>query len=348
MSLAEGLLRWRYLLASCLPDGLARLIAPRDRCLTLVLKADRALLCQDDGQERKILTELEGRDFAALGALIKGNREGEPRSRIELPTDWIVSRQLSLPSQARSNLRQVLGYEMDRLTPFNPDQIFYDFHLVGEGEKGDRLSLELVLCRREVVQPWLERMRAAGAPVDRLTWPGAWPSANLLPDALRPRRRGHLLGLNTFLSLLALVLISAVLITPIWQKTQLVAAQNKELGRLRGQAAEVNSLREAIESAHKGSIAVLERKSNQIAMIDLLRELTDRLPDGTWVENLEFQGTEVQIRGESTQSAALIGLLENAPDFSGVTFRSPVTQGRNDQGERFHIGFTVGKVAGGS
>lgn len=332
----------------CLPARLAKAMAARHRHLTLALKGEKALLYKNEGLERHILAEVEGHAFASLEPFVLGKREEALRSRIELPTDWIVSRHLSLPSQVRGNLRQVIGYEMDRLTPFDSDQVYYDYRLLEGRGKGDRLHMELVLCRREPIQAWLEWLKAAGAPVERIAWPQAWVSANLLPEALRPRRGGRLLTLGSLLTLIAVLLMVAALVGPIWQKTEILAQLDSELNSLKGQAKEVNKLREAIEAAHKGSNAVLERKSSQAAMIDLLRELTDRLPDGTWVENLEFQGNEVQIRGESTQSAALIGLLENAPAFSGVTFRSPVTQARNGEGERFHIGFTFTRTPEGS
>ena len=320
----------------------------RDRYMTLALTSNKAQLYQNEGLERHPLAELEEPHTAALEPFLLGKREEALRSRIELPAEWIASRHLSLPSQARANLRQVIRYELDRLTPFNPDQVYYDYRLLEGRGKGERLHLELALCRREPIQPWLEWLKSAGIPIERITWSQAWPAANFIPEDLRPRGRRRLLSTGSLLTLLALILTAATLVGPIWQKTQILADLDGDLGRLKGQATEVTKLREAIEAAHKGSIAVLERKSSQAAMIDLLRDLTDRLPDGTWVENLEFQGNEVQIRGESTQSAALIGLLENAPAFSGVSFRSPVTQGRNNEGERFHIGFTFSRVPEGS
>jgi general secretion pathway protein L len=72
-------------------------------------------------------------------------------------------------------------------------------------------------------------------------------------------------------------------------------------------------------------------------MIDLLRELTERLPDNTWVQNLDFRDGEVQVRGESGQATALIDLLDQAPGITEVAFRSPVVQVAGSGRERFHI-----------
>jgi general secretion pathway protein L len=321
-------------------------LIPRDPHLALILGDGKVLLCQGEGAARRTLAELDAASYQALGAIVAGHRDSEPRTRIELPQEWVVSRTLYLPSQARKNLRQVIGYEIDRLTPFKVDQVYFDFRMTEDQGKVGRLTLELALCRKDPVQAWLGRMRDAGAPVDRIVWPQAWPIANLLPGEEGPRRRVRLIGLENLLFLLVMGLAAAALVGPLWQKSQILAGLEEELSDLKGRAAEVEGLRAAIETAHQGSVTVLERKSGQAAMIDLLRELTVRLPDGTWVENLEFQGQEVQIRGESTQAAALIGLLEQAPLFSGVTFRSPVSQVPNTDRERFHIGFNYQRQGG--
>lgn len=332
--------RWRMTLGACLPEPLREVLTPRDPHLDLELGPGQARLYQGLGPGRQTLVEVEDPFSQRLDAVVLGHQEPELRTRLRLPREWVVTRNLSLPSQASSKLRQVIGYEIDRFTPFQADQVYYDYRLSEHQAKPGRITLELALCRREPLQAWLKRMHQVGAPVDGILWPGAWPEANLLPEGEMPRSRDGLLRTGNLLILLIIALAAVVLAGPLWQRSQVLQGLEKELILLKARTKEVDSLREAIEQAHQGSMAVLERKANQATMTDLLRELTDRLPDGTWVENLEFQGQEVQIRGESTHSAALIGLLEQAPVFSGVSFRSPVSQVPNTDRERFHIGFT--------
>jgi general secretion pathway protein L len=62
------------------------------------------------------------------------------------------------------------------------------------------------------------------------------------------------------------------------------------------------------------------------------------------VQNLDYRDGEVQIRGESSQAAALIGVLEQAPGFEDVAFRSPVVQVAATGQERFHIAFRYRRV----
>ena len=117
-----------------------------------------------------------------------GKKWRPQRTLIVLPVGDVLRRSISFPAQVRDNLQQVVRYEIDRLTPFQADQVLFDTSLSGASRRGDRILVELALCRRDRVDPWLLRLREAGSPVDQVTWEDAWPKANLLPADLRPRR----------------------------------------------------------------------------------------------------------------------------------------------------------------
>jgi len=130
---------------------------------------------------------------------------------------------------------------------------------------------------------------------------------------------------------------AAVLATPLWQMQQIRDERAGQIEELKKRAEKVKEVRAALELARQGSTAALKRKLDQPRMIDLLLELTDRLPDNTWVQNMDFRDGDIQIRGESEQATALINLLDQAPGITAVTFRSPVVQVGGSDRERFHI-----------
>ena len=132
--------------------------------------------------------------------------------------------------------------------------------------------------------------------------------------------------------------------TPLWQKARILESLEAEVRRARTQAVQVDDLRKELERARQGSTVVLQQKWEQPRIIDMLRELTDRIPDDTWVQSLEYQNGEVQVRGESGQVTALAtGFLEAAPGINGVSFRSPVTQVARTGKERFNLAFTYSR-----
>lgn len=332
------LAQWRDALLACLPAGLRRLLAERSQRLVVAPRGEALRELARAGECR--LAEKSASDGdGGLALPAPHELRGMRRAVVELPAEEVLRRTVSLPLQVRDNLRQVIGYEMDRLSPFQADEVYFDFRVRDHAPGGDKLNVELALCRRDHLSELLRCLREAGSPAEQVTWEGAWPKANLLAPEQRPKRGGGLLGLTPLLAVAVLALLVAVLVTPLWQKQRVLEERNAELADLRSRAEEVHELRTSLERAREGSVAVLQRKLETPRMIDLLRELTERLPDDTWVQNLDVRDDGVQIRGESAQATALIGVLEKAPGIDQVSFRSPVVQVATTGQERFHIAF---------
>lgn len=329
----------------CLPKAAQDWVARRDRRLIVVPgPADARLLLASGLTPGGFGDEIGTLDLAGLTplpAMVAGGVKELPhRTVLRLPAEAVLTRRASFPAQVRDKLPQVIRLELDRLSPFSADQVVYDFTPV-PGAKGDtRIAVELALCRRDRVADWVRRLAEAGSPIDQITWDGAWPKANLLPTEERPRRRRPLINGVRLLVLLILLLLVAAVATPLWQKNRLLEALDAEVNKARSQAIQVDEVRKSLEQARQGSTVVLQRKWDEPHVLDLLRELTDSIPDDTWVQSLEYQNQEIQLRGESGQATALIGLLEEAPGIDGVSFRSPVTQVARTGKERFNLAFT--------
>ena len=332
---------WRGQLGACLPRDLRALLFGHDRRLLVSPAGAEARLDLAEDEALRHLGTLNLAGPGPLPAAAAGQRGLSLRTQLLLPPPLVLRRSLTFPIQVRENLQQVIRYEMDRLSPFPADQVYFDTRVEGNSPSGDRILVELALCRRDGVEPWLQRLREAGSTVEQVTWEGAWPKANLLPPAERPRRGmgGLRLALSLMVMVLVLALGAAVLVTPLWQRAQVLSALQAELARTRIAAEEVDKVRSELERARQGSVAVLQRKVEEPRMIDLLRELTLQLPDGTWIQNLNFDDGKVDARGESTQATALLALLEKSAGVQGVSFASPVTRVARTGAERFNITF---------
>jgi len=336
-SIDDFLERWREELLSCLPGRLRQFLRRREQCLIVEPEGERAKMLESRNGEPVPVGELDFNASGSMHAMLAGSRGGNRRMVVRLSEDQILTREVSFPAQVRNNLAQVLAYEMDRLSPFRSDQVYFDYRALENPERRDKVRVELALCQRARVQDWLHRLRDMGAPADQVTWDGAWPKANLLPAAERPQRGPGLFSWNKLLIALVLSLGAAVLATPLWQMQQIRDERAGQIEELKKRAEKVKEVRAALELARQGSTAALKRKLDQPRMIDLLLELTDRLPDNTWVQNMDFRDGDIQIRGESEQATALINLLDQAPGITAVTFRSPVVQVGGSDRERFHI-----------
>jgi len=334
---------WREQALQCLPRAVRLWVARRRPVLVVAADGDDAELLQELLGEREPVGALDLRTSGLASPVAAGPRRRWTARVLELPAAAVLTRSVQLPLQVRDHLHRVIGFEIDRLTPFQAPDVYYDARIRGSVAQGSKLDVELAVCRRDRAADWLERLREAGIPATHLRWQGAWRGANLLPPSERPRTSYLGAVLTGLLVAGILLLLGAVLISPIWQKQQEHEALERELRSVRVAAEQVGTVREELERARLGSVEVLTRKREQPRMTDLLRKLTDRLPDNTWVQTLNVRDGDVDIRGESGQATALIGLLEQADGISQVSFRSPVMQVAQTGNERFHITFNYAR-----
>jgi general secretion pathway protein L len=339
-SLEALLRRWRLQILQCLPRRPRQWLAARHPDLVISIQNDEAILLRDIIGERKPIGAIALQPASALGAVLQSVNKEAWRDRIlELPANLVLSRRFTLPERVRDNLRQILTYELDRLTPFAATEVLFDARVLATTAQGSKIDVELALCPRQQANAWLDPLRAAGFPLSKLTWAGAWSEANLLPPEARART-WRLSSLVPWLLLLVILgLLAATLMTPLWQASAYQARITQALRGVTAEAQEVATVREALEAARRGSVEVFERKQQYPRMTDLLLELTQLLPDGTWIQTLNYNDGTVDIRGESTQATALIGLLERGAGISNVTFRSPVMQVATSGSDRFHVAF---------
>lgn len=326
--------------AVCLPKLVRQSLERHRRRLIVEVDGTTARLFLATGQEREEIGDVDLNGNTPLpDAVHERDKDHGYTTVLLMPKDAILTRIVSFPSQVRSNLPQVIQRELDRLSPFQAHEVVYDYALQGSSKQTNRLTLDLALCRRDRIEGWIQRMAEARSPIDRISWRGAWPRANLLPPQERPSRRKNTLSLNSILFMLAFLFAIAILLTPVWQRTRVAQTLETDLRNTRAQAIAVDELRQELERARQGSTAVLQQKWDQPSILEMLRELTDRLPEDTWIQSLEYNQGQVDLRGESGQATALIAILEQAEGIDEVSFKSPVTQIARTGKERFNISF---------
>src|SRR5690606_29065584 len=127
-----------------------------------------------------------------------------------LPAATSLSRRISLPASASDRLRDVVGFEIDRQTPFTADAVAYDARVLGRRESDGQLDVELVVVPRQVMedqQAALGPLATGLAGID-VAGAGAAPlGVNLLPPAQRRQRRDPAVVWNMGLALVALIAV---------------------------------------------------------------------------------------------------------------------------------------------
>jgi general secretion pathway protein L len=329
--------QWRQGLLACLPASLRRLADPRTTPWVLELaNPDQMRVIQEFDDERsKHGTLLLDEGRLKGDANLKSLRSGNAVLVLRLPSEWVLRKRTTLPEAAAENLHQVIGFEMDRLTPFTTGQVYYDCQIADVDEGSGELAVDLVAIPRNRIDGLLESLSRGNLRISALDVQGGWEEMNLLPHDQRLRRSGLAILVNLLLWGGVLALLAAALAIPLWQKRELAMALEDRARAVQKEAQQVVQLRDRIAETREMMHRIPQRRAQLPTAIDTLNRLTGLLPDDTWVQQLELREGKLELRGLSRQATALIQTLEGEPEFEKVTFRSPVLQAGGE--ERFHL-----------
>ncbi len=165
-------------------------------------------------------------------------------------------------------------------------------------------------------------------------------SINLLPP--ESRRRPSRIGIYAMAALLALCILGGVAWsgTIFFRQRAAERAMDAELARIAGEVAGIRSMRERIDAARSRLEALRALDRGYVPLIELLRELTERMPDSAWVRDFSYSESGIQINGFAESASELIGILEASPFFKNVAFLSAIVRDSEER-ERFSIGMEI-------
>ncbi|UEM24401.1 PilN domain-containing protein (plasmid) [Skermanella mucosa] len=336
---------WGGELTALVPRRLSRALSRRSRCFEVVVEPECLRVFAHRAGRRRFLGSVD-RPRPVPGARIDHgpisvseqirdlvrNRSGSRcETALIVPAGTALRRTVTLPAAAAENLREVLSFEMDRLTPFRAEDVYNDYRIVsgrraGGVTTGRQLLVDLVVVCRSDVDWALDLIRSAGLKPEWLEVAGWGGEAytDLLPrtggEANRRRYR-----MAAVLAGIALALVAARTSLPLYQQERHLAELDAAVTSARVRALEADRLRADLDAAiHKERyLADLKRRSP--ASIDILSEVTRLLPDDTWLASLNMRAGSLSLSGFSAKASALIALLEESALLEDVQFRSQVS-----------------------
>jgi general secretion pathway protein L len=273
-----------------------------------------------------------------LAELLKQARRRGRAVTVRLSGELGLRKVLDLPLAARDDLEQMLRLEMDRLTPFRADEVYFAHRVLGSDAQGRRLSVELQLAPKREIERALEAAQGVGvvpATIELGHGGADGYLLNLLPgESAQRAREGRL---NRALALLALALAVAAVAIPLQRQRATLAELEAKVAAARTEAEESLALRERLDRLTKSAQFLVADKTRQPMVVKVLAELTRLVPDQAYIIQLELHDGTVELHGYATTASDLIGLLEQSPLFRAPQFRSPVTQDPRSGTERFHV-----------
>ena len=347
MGVSEFFVWWRSELTGMLPDSLRRRFERRHD--TLLLSSTRGEVRvgrRDDGRTEELgRIDMTLPDAAErMAEVLAGLKVESTRVEVAVPPEKLLVKQIQLPLAAEENLREVLGFEMQRQTPFRAGQVYFNYRVVARRPQGQQLVVQLSVVPRTVVEEVLDSI---------VGWDLAPERGDGMTDrddrvfAFVPADAGQRAtsGLHRALLIMNFVLLAAVVAIPLLQQQQYLEQLRARLAEIRVAATTAADLQQRIDQHQARSRYLFAQKAGQPASVELLEELSQRLPDDTWLFRAEVRDGKVHLQGTSTRASALIGELEDSRFLEDVRFASPVTQDGASGRERFHLSASIVSAA---
>lgn len=242
-----------------------------------------------------------------------------------LSADDVLFKDVNMPIAAESNLRQALGFEMDRVTPFTAGSVYYDFHVLHRDRDGEQLKVALVVAPRHIVEHSLEvlaprGLSPSGVDVEQDGEPAGF---NLLPPEARYRTINRRARVNLGLGAVAALLLALVMAQSLWFRQHQIEQLEQAIEEVRVEAQRVQGIRSQIEDASNAAGFMTKRREESPPAVMVLAEVTRILPDDTFLDRMRVWDGTVQFQGKSANAQQLIEIVNASALFDNASFKGP-------------------------
>lgn len=286
-----------------------------------------------------LASRLSTRDASQLlGWPLADTLDVERPAVLLLTAEQVMAQRISLPIAATRNLSKVLQYELDKYTPYPPEQIHFVARVIRK--YGAHADVELVAVDRDRLNLMVDACRERGLrleAVDALSREGERLGINLLPDkSASSSTRSS--SLNRWLSLGALGLGLAVAAVYINQRQDMLSEMQSTVAAQRQEVQRLQQLRQQLNDTVGAASYLTGLKISQPTMSQLLAEMATCLGDDSWVEQLEVRDAEhVTFSGQSRRASALITQVKTCPSLVQAQFQGVIQVDEATGNERFSI-----------
>lgn len=325
---------WRQSLLAWLPLRWQWALGWSSARLLLRQQGDQLQILREVGPQRTVLASVAWPQGPEVLETLPPRLRALPRHWL-LPSAQVLRRSLRLPLAAASRLREVVGFEIDRQTPFTADQVSHDVRITGE--HGNQIEAELVVLPRRQLEAWQQAHEGwlqGLTGIDVETGDGVPLQVNLLPDGQRRQVRDPQRVRDLVLALVALALMLLAAGQLLDNRQQAADRLRAEVERSARSARGVASERAQLQALVDGARFLEEERLRRPATLQVWAELTRLLPDGTYLEKMALEGDSMQLIGLSREANQLVALLAPSPlwqraNLTGVLQADGPAQGRD-------------------
>lgn len=254
----------------------------------------------------------------------RGVARGRPACLEVAPGTWLAV-SLRLPRLSRARVREAIGNELDRLTPFSASEVYYTFAV----ERTDAgLCAKILIVPRRAVREALSRAQVLRCEADTLLLigeDGETAGEIALDDAVA----GRVARRSAYASLLAAIFVGA---STVWLPSQPPAA-------IVSVAGDPLTLRERIAWVATRDQDTLADPLSALALV------TGVLDDGTVLDELTMEHDRITVAGRTGAVSEILARLSADPRVREPRLTRSVTRDGATRREQFGLTFMLARAS---
>ena len=344
---------WGRELAFFVPENLRQRLSDKSGYVYLRIDEEKFKIFGTINGQTKTIAELDFNEqgLSHFKQLIETHDElKKARIVLSLTSRQAIEKMMALPAVAKENINQVVGFEIDKYTPFSQQQVYFSLKQVGKEENGV-INIQIILTPKEILDAIFLQLNNAQVYPDIVEYENVannfkedYKTYNLIPEWERPAKNRVVQAATVFLSIIMTLLILAVFIYPVWHEELAVEKLKQEIKSLKNDTDFVQEQQLDLDKMIEETEKLNTVKQKMPAVLDLVNILSDLIKEDTWLTHLQLKNGRLQIQGQSPAAEGMIGILEASPLFSNVRFVSPLTQDKRTGLDRFQISANVKAV----
>jgi general secretion pathway protein L len=267
---------------------------------------------------------------------------------LEFPADKVVRRDITVPAQAQKFLSGVIRNQIERLSPWPPNNVVYGFSAGASGENASAIEVRILMASRTDIDASRHDLTALGLQVDRIVANGSTVETEdeaagsvTLWSRLADTSRDRLEGTNRLIVLAIGAIVAVSMCLSLWAfvSTGLVRDESESI------AARAKALQRQVQGgrtpAAAASMPPAERawflRETSISSVILIEALSRALPDSAYLTEIRVENATLRMTGLAEDAPALLAPLEQSGHLTGVHFFAPTTRGPDGKSFRFSI-----------
>lgn len=263
-----------------------------------------------------------------------------------LPEDGALRRERRLPAASRAHIQDIMNLQMASETPFTVDEVYSDSIITGEDDEAREILVSQALAPRAAIDALVQRMRAdygleiTGLDIADPLAANGRVGYNLLPSGKAKAGKGSGITLNRLLILG--VLGAGVFAAMSWRDLQerRIASADALIAAAEGNASEALAVNTKITQGVEGIQKVTAETQQPLSFMSAYNLIASLLPDGSWLEEFNYDRPVVVITGLSSNSATLVQAMESSDLVESAKFTSPTVTDPRSGAERFRMAVT--------